>query len=188
MNNHSLNKKEQLILQKKSRQYYSFLMLELLIALFLVGSFALPLAQFPMRSMKEQIKSISRMQVERLADIAFSEFKEKLYKKEISWKQLSVSSDEKAVIFDKDIKLSIAPIGERELKRIDYVSSIGKTTKQGEEWRLVTFSVKFQPKETNFKLFRRTKSQKNARVFSYQILVKKISNSSTASVETQVIQ
>ena len=63
-----------------SRQHRHFLLLELLIALVLVGTIALPLAQLPMQATQEQLKSLQRSQSQRLADNGLPKLKEKLYK------------------------------------------------------------------------------------------------------------
>lgn len=148
----------------------NFLLLEMLIALFLIGSYALPLAHFPMRAIQEEIKSYYRIEMHRFADLAFSEFKEKLYLQEIPWEAIAHPVNDKAKIFDDIVELSLDPVGTHKFKRVATVHSVGKKDKEGIEWRLATFRVKFTPSENRFKPFR-TKS--NSRSFTYQVLLKK---------------
>lgn len=144
----------------------------MLIALFLIGSYALPLAHFPMRAIQEEIKSYYRMELHRLGDLAFGEFKEKLYVKEIPWEAIAHSANDRAKIFDDIVELSIDPIGTRKFKRVATMYSVGKKDREGVEWWLVTFRVKFSPVENRFKLFR---AKSNSRFFTYQVLLEKTS-------------
>jgi hypothetical protein len=169
-----MNNKEQLSEARISRQQRSFLLLELLIALFLVGSCALPLACFPMRAIQEEIKSAYRMEMPRLADLAFAEFKEKLYYQEFPWDMIASSSENKATVIDDFAEISIDPVGLKKFKRTATMHSIGKKGKQGEEWRLVTFIVKFQPVAGKLKFFQGKKRNKKGCVFTYQVILEKI--------------
>src|ERR1043165_9034517 len=90
---------------------HSFLMLELLIALFLVGVCALPLAQHPMKALQEETRSAYRMQLHRLADIAFAEFKEKIYQQEIPWKEICSPREAKSIFIPKEpAKVDFEPL------------------------------------------------------------------------------
>jgi hypothetical protein len=148
-------------------------MLELLIALFLIGTCALPLAELPMRAVHEAIKTSYRMEMPRLADLAFAEIKGKLYRQEISWSDISSPSDNKAIVMGGDVTIAFEPFMTREFTRKGTLSSVGKKGKEGEEWRLVTFRIVFKPKEKKYKLFRVKTRKKSWVAFSYQILVGK---------------
>jgi hypothetical protein len=69
---------------------------------------------------------------------------------------------------DDTVEVSLNTLGIKKFQCIGTLYSVGKTGKNGEEWRLVTFHVTFMPKEGTLK-FRR----KNSYSFSYQILVEK---------------
>lgn len=161
------------ISSKSIFRQYSFLMLELMIALFLVGTFALPLAQFPMRAMREEFKSAHRMQAQRLADLSFSDFKESLHREEIPWKDLTSPKSKKTKLPSKEMVVSFDSLREKKFLLEKTIHSVGKKTKEGDEHRLVTFRVKITPLEKSIKLFRTKKKQVRSRVYTYQVLVSK---------------
>jgi hypothetical protein len=143
-----------------------------LIALFLAGMCALPLARLPMQALQEETKSAYRMQMHRLADLAFAKFKEKLYQEEISWKEITSPRGKKALIVLDDkgiVEVGFKPLGIRKFIRKCTLYSVGKKGKSGEELRLATFQVKFTPQEKKYPLFGKSK----APVFTYQILITK---------------
>ncbi len=158
---------------KQYRQHRTFLMFELMIALFLVGSFALPLARFPMQAIQEEFKSAYRMQAQRLADLAFAEIKEKLYKNEIPWKEIIKPRNNKAVVLNDFPEVAFDPLGKRTFSRQATIHSIGKMGKDSEEWRLATVRVKITPQEKKLKLFRSKKNLVKSRIYTYQILINK---------------
>lgn len=157
-------------------------MLELLIALFLVATCALPLAQLPMRAVQEEIKSSYRMQMQRLADLAFAQIKEKLYRQEIPWKEISSPINDKFVIIDDIVTISSNVLGDRPFLRKGTIHSIGKQGRDGEEWRLITFKVKFQTKDKT-KIFRKKDKALSFCYYNYQLLIKKSSTPQITSIK-----
>jgi hypothetical protein len=148
-------------------------MLELLIALFLVGVFALPMAQFPMQAMQEEYRSAYRMQSQRLADLAFAEIKEQLYKQEIAWEKIVSPANEKAVILEDDVEISFDFLGKRTFNRLATIHSTGKKGADSNEYRLATVRIKMTPAEKKPKLFRSKKNRVESRVYTYQVLLSK---------------
>jgi hypothetical protein len=142
----------------------------LLIALFLVGMCVLPIANFPSSALQAEIKSAYRLEMHRLGDLAFAQFKEDAYKKKISWEQIAHSANERATLADKDVEITFDKVGGKKFKRLSTVHSIKKKDKQGEEWRLATFTIKFIPLNTGFKLF---KSKDDSCTFTYKLLFHK---------------
>lgn len=160
-------------------------MLELMIGLFLVGSFAIPLSQFPMRAVQEELRSAYGMQAQRLADLAFAEIKEKLHKNEISWKEIAKPRGEEAIVHESVVDVSFDPLCERKFVRIGTLHSVGK--KKGdhsEEWRLATLRVKITPEQKKSKLFRTKMSRVESRVFNYQVLIHKTAAPADKSLES----
>ncbi len=146
-------------------------MLELLIALFLVGTFALPLAQFPMRAVKQEYNSAYGLQAQRIADLSFAELKENLYKQEIPWKEILKTRAEKKVLPNENVEVFLHPIGKKEFLLEKTLYSVGKKTKEGDEYRLATYRVKVTPKDKTFKLFRNKKHPVSSRIYTYQTLL-----------------
>lgn len=62
-----------------------FILLEILIALALISLFALPLVRAPLETIHEETKALTRLEVERNADLAFAEIKELFYTQSIPW-------------------------------------------------------------------------------------------------------
>jgi hypothetical protein len=60
----------------------SFLLLELLIALFLLSTMILPFAYLPIKTLQKEYLSLQELQLRRLADIQFSIIKKDLYSQE----------------------------------------------------------------------------------------------------------
>lgn len=154
-------------------------MLELMIALLLVGACALPLSQFPMRAIQEEYKSAYRMQAQRLADLAFADFKEKLYKEGIPWKEISRARKDKTIVLNDVVEVSFEPLGKRKFLRLGTLHSVGKKAQNSDEWRLATFRVKITPQQKGFKLFRTKKSSVASRIFTYQVFISKTSAPAT---------
>jgi hypothetical protein len=154
---------------------YHFLLLELMIGLYLVSLCALPLAQLPMKALKETTQSAFRMQMHRFADLAFAQIKEKLYRQEISWKEILSPSHCPAILFDDIVTIAFDPLGSRNFHRKATVHSVGKKTMKGEEWRLMTFKITFKPQQKKYKLFFSKKGKKTSLcTFIYKVTVNRL--------------
>ncbi len=162
-------------------------MLELMIGLILVGTIALPLAQFPMQAAREEFKSAYRMQAQRLADLAFAQIKEKLHRNEIPWKEIVKPRENKALVHDDVVNVSFDPLSERKFLCIGTLHSVGKKKGDQEEWRLATIRVKITPQQKGFKLFRTKKSATESRIFTYQVLINKTSLPSTTPAVAETV-
>lgn len=152
-------------------------MLEMLIAVVLVGMCALPLAQIPMRALQQEYHSAYRLQAQRLADLAFADIKERLYKKEIPWKQIINPSDKKATVLEDTVEVAIEPLGTRKFIRRGTLHSVGKKNKKGEECRLATIQITIMPVEKKLRLFRGKKHPQRSCSFNYQLPLSKTSAS-----------
>jgi hypothetical protein len=163
-------------------------MLEFMIALFLVTICALPLSQFPMQAVQEECKSAYRMQAQRLADLAFSHVKEKLYREEIPWQDILRTRENRAVVLKDEVEVCFEPLGKRKFKRLGTLHSSGKTTQSGDEWRLITCCIKITPLQKGYKLFRTPKNTVASRTFTYQAVVSRTSTPPPAQPVAQVPQ
>jgi hypothetical protein len=152
-----------------------------MIALFLLGLCVLPLARLPMQAVQEEYKSAYRMQTQRLADLAFAQIKEKLYTNEISWKELSKPKNDPQIILNDTHSACFEPLILK-FNRSATLHSVGKKTKNGEEWRLVTCRIKISLPNKGYKLFRTKKGVAPHRTYIYQIVVQK-TNPSTVTPE-----
>lgn len=83
----------------KIKKKNSYLLLETIIALFLITICLLPIAQNPIFFLKSQIISLEKMDLERIADLSFSEIKEKLYKNEIPFDEI-IKNEEKSKLYN----------------------------------------------------------------------------------------
>lgn len=135
-----------------------------------------------MRAIQEEVRSAYRMQAQRLADLAFAEIKEKLYRNEIPWKQIAQPSQEKTVVLEDVVEVAIEPLGKRKFVRRGTLHSVGKKAQNGDEWRLATFRVEIKPLEKGMKLFQGKKNPRTSKSFIYQVLVGKTSAPAAAPV------
>lgn len=122
----------------------AYLLLELLIAFSILSLCIVPLVRNPMHTAKQEIYSFERMEVERLAELAFAELLEKLYSKEIPLK--AFEGDDSTPFFQDKVKLNLPGILKRTFKRQVFIWT--KTEKQGTEqncYKLVNAKVTFQP-------------------------------------------
>lgn len=136
-------------------------MLELLIALLLVITCALPLAQLPLHSLAAQYKSVYRIHMQRLSDLAYKEILEKLYTHEIPWRDLS---SQKKVIINDVISAEIPGSGKQKFKRRATLSAVGKLGKNGDELRLVKIKIRLKPEN---------KFHARSPIFTYQTIARK---------------
>lgn len=112
------------------------MLFEMLIALFLVGIVALPLADLPVRALREEVKSIYRLQAESLSNQFLSLVKEKLYTNEIAWNEIIKATERKIPIFEDQCLLSFPPY-HKTLQRKCFLRSIGIKKQGMEEWHLM---------------------------------------------------
>lgn len=167
------------ISRQRSRKR-SFLLLELLVAIAILGLCALPLARIPLNTIQQGIESSYRVGMHRLGDLAFADIKEKVYKHEISWDELSHPFNKKYLVLSDQIDLSLKPLGSKKFLRRIFLYSTGKKDKQGIEWRKVTCRVEFTPKKAKSLLFRPKKAvDPNTCVFLYQFLITKLPSSAS---------
>ena len=152
---------------------YSFLLLELLIALFLTGMAVLPLAQLPMQATQEQIKSLYRTQSQQLADAGFAKLKEILYKNEISWAEIEKSSKEHILIYEDNTTISLPPLNPKKCKRQATLKCVSKKVKGTQQWWLMVARIEISPLEKKSLLFKRDKKKKNAKAFAYYLILHK---------------
>lgn len=71
----------------------TFLLLEILIAFFLVSLCIVPLVKQPLQLYRSELERLEGMEMERLADWTFSEVKEMLLKNEIPWAKIPNKSE-----------------------------------------------------------------------------------------------
>lgn len=116
------------------------------------------------------------MQLPRLADLAFAELQEKLYRQEIPWKDLESGKWVKIDSGNKGIVTVSGPFKNWQFRRTISMYSVGKKNDKGEESRLVTFRIRFRPVKGKLSLFHKEKPSKNTkRLFTYQVLIQKTS-------------
>ncbi len=134
---------------KKKRPY---LLLELVIAFFLLSICALPLVRNPLQLLKQQYDAIERAELARLAAVDFADLKAVLNKSKktgnIPWDQLCKSAeraDKKEIVFDRQEELTISMIKPcKFLKKIHWGTVSAAKGKDGQELRLINFRITYQ--------------------------------------------
>ena len=161
-----------------AKKKQSFLLLELLIALSLFTLCILPLVELPFKALSEEIKSCQRMQLQRLADLAFADIEAQLFQNQISWDELSCKRNEKTQLI-KDIQaVQLKGIGKRDFARTCNIwTSRTKEGKNQEQHRLITIELEYKSiNDPHF--FPTIKSSTNKAVFRHQVYVLRIPSSS----------
>lgn len=110
-------KRRLISLQLRGKKRRSFLLLEVVIALSLVLACALPMVALPSRALREEIHMAYEAQARRLADLAFAQLKEKLYKNEIPWSQIARCQERRQDLFEDTCTVSLPSAGTRTFKR-----------------------------------------------------------------------
>lgn len=106
----------------------TFVLLEILIAFFLISLCAIPLVTGPLKLYKMQTKQLINMEKERLADWTFSEIKEQFLKNEIPWSKIPPKGEMSPSISLSPAKILIPNSEPREVTR----RFVLKTTGEGE--------------------------------------------------------
>lgn len=160
-----------------------FLLLELLLAIFLLGLALVPLVEIPSRVLQKALHRSLAIEAYRLADLSFAEFKEQLYAHQIPWETI-VESRDKRVVWKKEHEVAVElPLSlKSKLLRKEDFSAKTRVSQDGTEYCLLTYRVSIKPKN-KLKIFRTKKKEKppkkneKAREFFYfKILLKKGDN------------
>jgi hypothetical protein len=70
-----------------------FLLLEVLLAFFLIALCLVPLVKYPLQFYKTEMHELEMVELERLADLTFTEIKEKFLKGEVSWEEIPAKGE-----------------------------------------------------------------------------------------------
>lgn len=145
------------------KKKHPFLLLEILIAIFLVSLCLIPLIQTPIRSYRNEFRLLEEIERDRLADWTFSEIKEKLLKNEFPWENFPTPTLTTRPFSLPDATLQIPGLPTKTIQR-KFSFKCGKKGEKvgpkGEIYRLVTLSIHFSPsppkaKEYSYRLFLR---------------------------------
>ncbi len=140
---------------------HSFLLLELLVALFLLSTMILPFAYLPIRALQKEYISLQEMQVRRLADLQFSVIKKDLYSQEKKFLAVLLAKGPKEKIELSAPKSFILKLGSSSKKLI--MKEYGYTHLQEENHYLIRILIEIYPENAKAK----------KRYFIYQLLIKK---------------
>lgn len=101
----------------KSKKH-PFLLLELLVALFLLSTMILPFAYLPMKALQKEYLSLQDLQVRRLADIQFSVIKKDLYSQDKKFLAVLLAKGPKEKVELSEPKSFILKLGSSSKKLI----------------------------------------------------------------------
>jgi len=138
-----------------------FILIEVLIAIALISVFSIPLIRNPIYFCKSQIKSLEKIECERLADLAFLDIKIGIYKKEISVNNLENRVEDAIKIPFKSYFLD--SLQNKEIKSFYKLNSHQtKETPNNEIYKIVKIKLYLQPID-----------QKKSYTYNYKIVCKK---------------
>jgi hypothetical protein len=141
-----------------------YLLLELLIAFTLVALCAVPLVRDPLHSLRSEIRTFEKMELERLSEVSFADIKAELYRNEIPWKTFETNTYQ---FFRQDsVRIQLKGVCENTYLRSYYISTrYKKEAADQEDHRIVNIKITFTKEG-------RAKSLKS---FYYQTYLTKLS-------------
>jgi len=138
---------------------YSFLLLELLVALFLLSTIILPFAYLPIKALQKEYLSLQDLQLRRLADLQFSVIKKDLYSQEKKFLAILSANGPKEKVKLSAPKSFILKLGSSYKKLI--IKEYGYTHLREKNHYLIRILIEIYPENT--------KARK--RYFIYQLFV-----------------
>lgn len=138
---------------------HSFLLLELLVALFLLSTMILPFAYLPIKALQKEYLSLQDLQVRRLADLQFSSIKKDLYSQEKKFLAILSANGPKEKIELSAPKSFILKLGSSSKKLI--IKEYGYTHLREKNHYLIRILIEICPENAKAK-----------RYFIYQLLIK----------------
>lgn len=153
----------------KRKKTYHFLLLELLIAMTLFTTCILPLTSIPMKTLREQIQTYQRLQLQRISEETLAIVLSKLYRQEISWEKLKERS---VVLAAEQIPLPLKGIGQRKVERTVYVeTACQKEGQHSTQHRLLNIDIVFRTlKDRHFFIFKN--KRKETQTVRYRIHIR----------------
>ncbi len=137
-----------LLMQKRT-----FLLLEVLIALFLVSLCIVPLIRQPLQMFKNELEKLEMVEKERLADWTFSEIKEMFLKNEIPWEKIPPLNQKTDPIPMLDRKLHLPGCKEKKIPCFFTLWTRGaKDGASGEEYRQIYIDIYLGKQKYQYRL------------------------------------
>lgn len=130
-----------------------FLLLEILIAFFLVTLCIVPLVKQPLQLYKSELERLEEMERERLADWTFTEVKEMLIKNEIPWAKFPAKLQWSEPFFLPDGVIEMPGCKPKKVRRSFALKGRGiKENSQKEEIRQIGIYISLDDKIYEFRL------------------------------------
>lgn len=151
----------------------SFLLFEVLIAIFLVSLCLIPLIRSPIKNYRYELKLLEEMEGERWAEWSFSEIKEKLLNNDIPWEKIPAPGTASPKISLPPITLQLPGLPPKTIQRsfsLRCTKKSEKETKDKEIYRLLRIDLYFNPRLSQ------KKHNKQKQDYSFRIMVKKDNN------------
>jgi hypothetical protein len=130
----------------RAMQKRTFLLLEILIAFFIVAVCLVPLVTQPLKLYRSDLKFLEELERERLADWTFTEIKEKLLKHQIPWEKIPKRGVYSSPFSLPDATIEIPGCSPKIIERSFTLHCRGeKTGIKGEIYRSVWIYIAFSP-------------------------------------------
>lgn len=131
----------------------TFLLVEVLIALFLVTLCIVPLVREPIIMFTNEWKELEMLELERIADWTFSELKEKFLKNEIPWEKIPKYKGKTGPFFLPDVQLQLPGHRPKKISRQFILHGKGKKDgRQGEEFRQVHITLSLNKQKYRYRV------------------------------------
>lgn len=131
----------------------TFLLLEILIALFLIAVCAIPLVMQPLTAYRREMGQLLIIEKERLADWTFSEVKEKFLNQEIPWAKIPPKSEFSEMFSLPLGQITIPGAQAKEIKRSYQLKCTGeKETEEGQITKQLEITIVLDENKYTFRL------------------------------------
>lgn len=127
---------------------HPFILLELLIAMTLLSFTTLPFIHIPFNYLQNELKSLKKIELERIAELSIIETKALLYQNSIAWESLTKPHKPSLPDREEEVTLHLPGIDEKFKKRIYFWQQRQKKMQGEEELFLINVLTTFtSPKE-----------------------------------------
>ncbi len=141
-----------------------FLLVEILIAIAIIGLLCIPLIRNPIYLFRSQLTALEKIECERIANLSFLEIKLMFHNNDIPH-NLSTDRDHPTIIQLKPEYIDLMGPSKKEIKRSIRIWYIfDKTTQTGDYYRLINIKIDLKPQEF--------KKSKKSYTYKYKLITK----------------
>lgn len=119
----------------KIKKTHSFLLLEMMIAIFLVTISITPMISGSLKYVRSEIKELELIEAQRIAELSFAEIKSQIYQNQIPWEQIPIKKSDSELIDLPDYSLQLPGFDPKKIRRSFLVWGCKKQGTSKQEFR-----------------------------------------------------